>query len=182
MNPSALLSAGAAESLEGAAGALRSLHELGLQDAQYAAALQRQLLECVRRQANAGGPSALLGAHVPENDRVRHERSTPMEVIEWVLTYDQLDVLALASFELLSRRVHLLEEAYTANPKNPRFDGERVLSRAWAPHSCGCTPEGADAGVGDEGAAAERGEVGGGAASGGNRGGGGGGLGEGRRR
>ncbi len=66
-------------------------------------------------------------AHVPENDRVRHEHSTLMEILEWALTYDQLDVSALVSFELLSRRVQLLEEAYTANPKNPRFEGSEFF-------------------------------------------------------
>ncbi|CAK0837444.1 unnamed protein product, partial [Prorocentrum cordatum] len=62
-------------------------------------------------------------AHVPDNDRVRHEHGSLMEILETALTYDQLDVSALASFEILSRRVQLLEEAYTSNPKAPRFDG-----------------------------------------------------------
>ena len=39
------------------------------------------------------------------------------------MVYDQLDVSALVSFELLARRVALLEEAYTANPKAPRIEG-----------------------------------------------------------
>ncbi|CAK0887158.1 unnamed protein product, partial [Prorocentrum cordatum] len=62
-------------------------------------------------------------AHVPDNDRVNHEHGSLMEILETALTYDQLDVSALASFEILSRRVQLLEEAYTSNPKAPRFDG-----------------------------------------------------------
>ena len=62
-------------------------------------------------------------AHVPDTDRVKHEHGCLMEMLEWALTYDQLDVSSLASFELLSRRVQLLEEAYTANPKAPRFEG-----------------------------------------------------------
>ncbi|CAK0801976.1 unnamed protein product, partial [Prorocentrum cordatum] len=62
-------------------------------------------------------------AHVPDNDRVRHEHGSLMEILETALTYDQLDVSAPASFEILSRRVQLLEEAYTSNPKAPRFDG-----------------------------------------------------------
>ena len=34
---------------------------------------------------------------------------------------------ALVCYEVLSRRVALLEEVYTANPKQPRFDGEDVF-------------------------------------------------------
>ncbi|CAK0825933.1 unnamed protein product, partial [Prorocentrum cordatum] len=62
-------------------------------------------------------------AHVPDNDRVKHEHGSLMEILETALTYDQLDVSALASFEILSRRIQLLEEAYTSNPKAPRFEG-----------------------------------------------------------
>ncbi|CAK0856855.1 unnamed protein product, partial [Prorocentrum cordatum] len=62
-------------------------------------------------------------AHIPDNDRVKHEHGGLMEILEWALTYDQLGVSALASVELLSRKVQLLEEAYTANPKAPRFEG-----------------------------------------------------------
>ena len=69
----------------------------------------------------------LADAHVPETDRVRHEHGTLMEVLEMAVVYDQVDVSALASFELLSRRVRLLEEAYTANPKNPRFEGSEYF-------------------------------------------------------
>ncbi|CAK0900570.1 unnamed protein product [Prorocentrum cordatum] len=62
-------------------------------------------------------------ARVPDNDRVKHEHGSLMEILETALTYDQLDVSALASFEILSRRIQLLEEAYTSNPKAPRFEG-----------------------------------------------------------
>jgi hypothetical protein len=65
----------------------------------------------------------LLDAKVPDTDRVKHEHATLMEILEWAMVYDQLDVSALSCFELLSRRVQLLEEAYAANPKAPRFDG-----------------------------------------------------------
>ncbi|CAK0909748.1 unnamed protein product [Prorocentrum cordatum] len=62
-------------------------------------------------------------AHVPDNDRVKHEHGSLMEILETALTYDQLDVSALASFEILSRRIQLLEEACASNPKAPRFEG-----------------------------------------------------------
>ena len=65
----------------------------------------------------------MTDAKVPEADRVKYEHTVLMEILEWSLVYDQLDVSALAGFEILARRVALLEEAYTANPKNPRFDG-----------------------------------------------------------
>ena len=65
----------------------------------------------------------LSDAKVPDTDRVKYEHGCLMEILEWAVVYDQVDVSALACFELLARRVALLEEAYTANPKNPRFEG-----------------------------------------------------------
>ena len=70
----------------------------------------------------------MLEAKVPETDRVRHEHRVLMEILELAVTYDQLDVSALSSFELLGRRVQLLEEASSANPKNPRFEGSEYFS------------------------------------------------------
>ncbi len=49
-------------------------------------------------------------------------------VVRGMGQYDQLDVSALACFEVLARRVALLEECYTANPKNPRFEGTEHFS------------------------------------------------------
>ena len=46
-----------------------------------------------------------------------------MEFLKWAICYDQLDVSSLACFEIASRRVQLLEEAYSVNPKAPRFEG-----------------------------------------------------------
>ena len=65
----------------------------------------------------------MTDAKVPEGDRVKHEHQLLMDMLEWGVVYDQLDVSALVSFELLARRVALLEEAYTSNPKAPKFDG-----------------------------------------------------------
>ena len=77
---------------------------------------------------NGGTPRArtskfAMDAKVPEGDRVRHEHAHLMEVMEFAMVYDQVDISALACFELVCRRVALLEEAYSANPKNPRFEG-----------------------------------------------------------
>ena len=46
-----------------------------------------------------------------------------MDFLKWAICYDQVDVSSLACFEIASRRVQLLEEAYSVNPKAPRFDG-----------------------------------------------------------
>ena len=50
---------------------------------------------------------------------------------KWAVCYDQLDVSSLACFEIASRRIQLLEEAYSVNPKAPKFD-EEITFRAWA--------------------------------------------------
>jgi hypothetical protein len=62
-------------------------------------------------------------AGVAANDRVRHEHTFIMDFLKWAICYDQLDVSSLACSEIASRRVQLLEEAYSVNPKAPRFDG-----------------------------------------------------------
>ena len=43
------------------------------------------------------------------------------------MTYDQLDVSSLGCFELLVRRLQMLEEAYGANPKAPRFNAQNYF-------------------------------------------------------
>eukprot|EP00971_Amphidinium_carterae_P343138 6482725-Amphidinium_carterae.1 len=66
-------------------------------------------------------------AKVPEGDRVRYEHAMLMEMLEAATIYDQIDISSLCSFELLARRVSVLEEAYYSNPKAPRFDGSEHL-------------------------------------------------------
>ena len=61
---------------------------------------------------------------VPEGDRVKHEHSLLCEVLQYALVYDQLDISSLVSYELVARRLQMLEEAYSANPKQPRFDAQ----------------------------------------------------------
>ncbi|CAK0881159.1 unnamed protein product [Prorocentrum cordatum] len=75
---------------------------------------------CVPRTSTEKG---MRDARVPGNGRVKYEHGSPVEILEWAITYDKLGVSALASFELLARRIVLLNEAYTANPKSPRFKG-----------------------------------------------------------
>ena len=54
---------------------------------------------------------------VPDVDRVKHEHSLLCDVLEAALTYDQIGISWCVSFELLSRRLQMIEEAYGANPK-----------------------------------------------------------------
>jgi hypothetical protein len=61
---------------------------------------------------------------VAETDRVRHEHQILCEVLQTAMVYDQLEVSALCCFELLCRRLQLIEEAYSSNPKTPSFDGQ----------------------------------------------------------
>ena len=81
----------------------------------------------------------MLDARVPEGDRVKHEHQNLMEILEYAMVYDQVDVSALSSFELLARRVALLEEAYTANPKNPRLGGVGAFHRSGEAGGSSCT-------------------------------------------
>ena len=61
---------------------------------------------------------------IAEGDRVKYEHGLLCDIIELAVVYDQLDISSLASFELATRRVQMLEEAYAANPKQPRFDSQ----------------------------------------------------------
>ena len=55
---------------------------------------------------------------------MRHEHGLLCDVLQTAMTYDQLEVSSLCCFELVARRLQLLEEAYSASPKAPRFDGQ----------------------------------------------------------
>ena len=61
---------------------------------------------------------------VPETDRVRHEHGILCNILQTAMTYDQLEVSSLCSFELVARRLQLIEEAYSSSPKAPKFDGQ----------------------------------------------------------
>ena len=52
------------------------------------------------------------------------EHALLCDMLQMAVTYDQLDVSSLGCFELLVRRLQMLEEAYGANPKVPRFDAQ----------------------------------------------------------
>ena len=61
---------------------------------------------------------------VPENDKIRHEYGVLMDILEMAIEYDQVDVSSLACFEVLARRVQMIEQAYSANPRQPRWEGQ----------------------------------------------------------
>ena len=61
---------------------------------------------------------------IADSDRVKYEHAHLCDVLEMASTYDQLEISSLGCFELVVRRLQMLEEAYGANPKQPRFDAQ----------------------------------------------------------
>ena len=61
---------------------------------------------------------------INDADRVKYEHAHLCDMLQMAVSYDQRDVSSLGCFELLVRRLHMLEEAYGANPKAPRFDAQ----------------------------------------------------------
>ena len=57
------------------------------------------------------------------NSRVIHEHSILSRSIDLAVTTDRLNVANLASFELIGRRVQLIEEVHAEDPKNPNWEG-----------------------------------------------------------
>jgi hypothetical protein len=79
-----------------------------------------------------GGPVAWLEKHLQTesysvSDRSVHELRALAEVIEMAGTYDQLNLAALASFELLARRWQLILAAHSKNPSSPDYDGSEYF-------------------------------------------------------
>eukprot|EP00929_Paragymnodinium_shiwhaense_P119554 TRINITY_DN91459_c0_g1_i1.p1 TRINITY_DN91459_c0_g1~~TRINITY_DN91459_c0_g1_i1.p1 ORF type:complete len:397 (-),score=75.48 TRINITY_DN91459_c0_g1_i1:289-1479(-) len=75
----------------------------------------------------APGPVArhhrwLRDAEIPSGDRARHEHGVLSKVLETAVSYDGLNVCNLGSFEILCRRMQLLEEAHHDNPNAPNYD------------------------------------------------------------
>ena len=64
-------------------------------------------------------------ARVPEGDRSTHEHMVLSETLELTVCYDQLNLGALASAELMVRRLQLIEAAHQHNPGNPDYTGAR---------------------------------------------------------
>jgi hypothetical protein len=63
-----------------------------------------------------------VGKGIAKDDRVYHELSTLFEAIEYGGIYDQLNLPALFSFEVINRRIQSLLEAYRINPSRPNYE------------------------------------------------------------
>ena len=62
---------------------------------------------------------------VAAGDRSRYEHEIISRAIEVATTYDCLNLPNLACFELLARRLQLLEESHLEDPLHPTFEGAR---------------------------------------------------------
>ena len=61
-------------------------------------------------------------AKVPKGDRVRAEHETLGKALFYAICYDQLNVSELASMEMPTLRLQMLEQAYSEDPLNRRFE------------------------------------------------------------
>ena len=81
---------------------------------------------CEAMVKTGGGPIArsvrwAREAEVPSGDRSRHEHAILSRILEYGVTYDMLNVANLASFEVVARRLQLIEEAHVDNPGAPQY-------------------------------------------------------------
>ncbi len=60
-------------------------------------------------------------------DRAIHEHKTLSKICELLLSYDQLNVVNLAGFEVAIKRRMLLEVAHRGRPDAPQFSGSEHL-------------------------------------------------------
>lgn len=63
------------------------------------------------------------GSGVRSNDRAVHEHKLLSKALDLAVTYDQLQIVNLASIECLVKRRMLIEDAYHGRPEAPRYDG-----------------------------------------------------------
>ena len=59
---------------------------------------------------------------VNHSDRIYHETVPLVQAIEWGGAFDQVNVSSLFSFEILSRRIQVILQAYHSNPGRPSFE------------------------------------------------------------
>jgi len=60
---------------------------------------------------------------INDADRSGHEDAILAQAIQLAVEYDQLNIVNLASFELLMRRRQLITEAHRLNPSAPDYSG-----------------------------------------------------------
>ena len=77
---------------------------------------------------HAEGPRAqhlkwVQQSKIPDGDRAVREDRILAQCMELAVTYDCLNVMNLASFEVIARRRQLLAEAHIHNPSSPNYEG-----------------------------------------------------------
>ncbi len=60
-------------------------------------------------------------SRIPDGDRAVYEDEVLSKMLDTAIRYDCLNVMNLASFEILVRRKQLLAEAHVANPNAPTY-------------------------------------------------------------
>lgn len=81
-------------------------------------------------------------SRIPENDRVIHENEVLSRAIDLAISYDNLNVVNLASFELLIRRKQLLAEAYSYGGSTPSYAGaDHYMGTSYRPGGAIVVPE-----------------------------------------
>ncbi|CAK0908034.1 unnamed protein product, partial [Prorocentrum cordatum] len=63
----------------------------------------------------------LSASGIPSGDRSIHEHFVISKVFDLAIELDQLNTMTLTSFELLGRRLQLIEQAHVYNPSNPDY-------------------------------------------------------------
>lgn len=78
----------------------------------------------------------------PENDRVVHENEVLSRALDLAISYDNLNVVNLASFELIIRRKQLLAEAYSYGGSTPSYAGaDHFMGTSYRPGGAIVVPE-----------------------------------------
>ena len=81
-------------------------------------------------------------SRIPENDRVVYENEVLSRALDLAITYDNLNVVNLASFELLIRRKQLLAEAYSYGGSTPSYAGaDHFMGTSYRPGGAIVVPE-----------------------------------------
>ncbi|CAE7245563.1 prfA [Symbiodinium sp. CCMP2592] len=73
-------------------------------------------------------------ARIPEGDRAIYEDELLSRVIDMAVKYDCLNIVNLASFEMIIRRKQLLAEAHVGNPASPSYEAaDYFMGRRYRP-------------------------------------------------
>ena len=73
-------------------------------------------------------------SRIPEGDRAIFEDEILSQVLDLAIRYDSLNVVNLASFEMIVRRKQLLAEARVGNPNAPSYEAaDYFMGRRYRP-------------------------------------------------